>query len=158
MNLEISENEFKKLVDLSNVFDILKATVKELCKRNANLMTSDAVLMFMLKKLEALHHEPVARELLQSLKRKIKERRLLVTSTLNYLHNPKSYIDSSDDDYYDIFLRPNGDEMRKHIADLHQLGQTQATERTIDVAVSTTDEENKYRNDESDTLPLKKQL
>ena len=87
MDLDISQDEFERLFNLSKLFEILKTTVEELCKRNANLMTFDAALVFMFKKLDTMHHEIVARELVASLKRRIKERGLLVASTLNYLHN-----------------------------------------------------------------------
>ena len=75
MDVDISQDEFERLFNLSKIFEILKATVEELCKRNANLMTSDAALMFMFKKLDTMHREIVARELVASLKCRIKERR-----------------------------------------------------------------------------------
>ena len=52
IDLELSENEFRRLADLSRVFQILKATVEELCKRTANLISANAALVFMFNKLD----------------------------------------------------------------------------------------------------------
>ena len=119
-------------------------------------MTSDATLMFMFKKLDTMHHEIVARELVASQKRRIKERRLLVASTLNYLHNPKTYFDSSND-ILDVFLRPDCDQMRKHIVDLQKLGQT--ADSSLEMSIGNEIEHLGSEHDEPvDTLPLLRQL
>ncbi|KAH9631749.1 hypothetical protein HF086_014750, partial [Spodoptera exigua] len=67
INQELSESEYRRLADLSRVFEILKATVEELCKRTASLITADTALKFMFTKLDAMQHELVARELVTSL-------------------------------------------------------------------------------------------
>lgn len=151
INQELSESEYQRLADLSRVFEILKATVEELCKRTASLITADTALKFMFTKLDAMQHELVARELVTSLKRRVKERRLLVASTLNYLHNPKTYFDSANE-YCDVFLRPDCTEMRKHIVDVVKPKENFNVESTHDVTVSA------YDDLPSASVPLKKQL
>lgn len=93
----------------------------------------------MFTKLDAMQHELVARELVTSLKRRVKERRLLVASTLNYLHNPKTYFDSANE-YCDVFLRPDCTEMRQHIVDVVKLQENFNLSSTHDVTVSTGDD------------------
>lgn len=150
INQELSESEYRRLADLSRVFEILKATVEELCKRTASLITADTALKFMFTKLDAIQQELVAHELVTSLKRRVKERMLLVASTLNYLHNPKTYFDSANE-YYDVFLRPDCTEMRKHIVDVVKPKKNVNVESTHDVTVSA------YDDLPSASVPLNKQ-
>ncbi|KAL0811976.1 hypothetical protein ABMA28_009374 [Loxostege sticticalis] len=131
----LADIEYRRLADLSREFETLKATVEELCKRTASLIPADTALQFMFTKLDAIQHELVARELVTSLKRKVKEQRLLVASTLNYLHNPKTYFDSTNE-YCDVFLRPDCTELSKHIVDVVKPKEKFNMESTHDVTVS----------------------
>lgn len=113
-------------------------------------MSTGTTLMFMIKKLDDLHHELVV-----CLKHRIKEHMLLVASPLSYLQNPKIYFEPSK--YYsDVFLMPDCNKMRKEIIDLHTLGQT-TTKSTTDVCVSTY-QDILCRNDGSATVPLNRQV
>ncbi|KAJ8720830.1 hypothetical protein PYW08_006295 [Mythimna loreyi] len=57
INQELSESEYQRLADLSKVFEILKVTVEELCKRTASLITADTALKFMFTRLDAMQHD-----------------------------------------------------------------------------------------------------
>lgn len=86
-----SLTELDLLKELSASLNIIKATVEALCEENANLLTAETALQFMVTNLQAITSFTSDR-LLEALKNRITERRLLdLVCTLKYLHNPSKY-------------------------------------------------------------------
>lgn len=90
-HITFSEEEMKRLEELSNTMNVIKATVEVLCEENANLIMTETALKFMIEKLGEIHNE-VSRDLLVSLKQRIGERRLPeLSGTLKYLDNSAKF-------------------------------------------------------------------
>lgn len=107
------EHDFDALVNLENILKPVKLAVEVLCRQDANLITAEATLKFMIKKLED-NHSTLASELALSLRRRILQRRRNVTALLIYLQNPRSYHASCDDE---TFRLPPKSLLRKDIKD-----------------------------------------
>lgn len=80
----ISEREFNAVKILVRNLLPIKITVETLCRRDANLLTADAALSFMLKKIQP---DEVGETLKHNLITRIKERRNKFWGLLQYLHN-----------------------------------------------------------------------
>lgn len=61
------EEEIRRLEELSNTMNVIKATVEVLCEENANLIMTETALKFMIEKLSEIQND-VSHDLLVSLK------------------------------------------------------------------------------------------
>ncbi|GBP87664.1 hypothetical protein EVAR_38150_1 [Eumeta japonica] len=103
-----SQHEFDALVNLEN---ILKPVVVEvLCRQDATLITAEATLKFMIKKLED-NNSALASELALCLRRHFTTTNKF-ECTLMYLQNPCNYCASNDDE---TFCLPSKNVLRKQI-------------------------------------------
>lgn len=94
-DITFSSAELGLLQELSTSLNVVKTTVKLLCQENANLLTAETALQFMVAKLQATNSF-IGDRLLETLKNRIAERRLLnLICTLKYLHNPSKYYTDS---------------------------------------------------------------
>lgn len=86
-HITFSEEEIKRLEELSNTINVIKATVEVLCEENANLITTETALKFMIEKISEIQND-VSQDFLVLLKQRIGERRLPeLSGTLKYLDN-----------------------------------------------------------------------
>lgn len=109
-----SQHEFDALVNLENILKPVKLAVEVLCRQDASLITAEATLKFMIKKLED-DKSALASELALCLRRRISQRRTNLTALLIYLQNPCNYCASYDDE---TFCLPAKNVLRKQIIDL----------------------------------------
>ncbi|CAG5019988.1 unnamed protein product [Parnassius apollo] len=79
-DIKFTQSEFHTLDNFQKSLNIIKVTVEALCRRDATLLTADAAMKFMLRRLLA-----------RSLRVRISQRRLSIASTLQYLQNPETY-------------------------------------------------------------------
>ena len=88
IDLQLSENmedwEFSGLQQLVEALEPLKVTVERICRRDADLFTTDVALNFAIQKLETAN-TPISLELSVALRRRILERRTDASSVLQYL-------------------------------------------------------------------------
>lgn len=113
-----SELEFTQIENLVRALETVKLTVDALCRRDANLLTAEAALKFMIKKLRNLDSS-VSRDLTAALSTRIRQRRTPLSGVLRYLHNAKAFaeiIDEDEDD--DLFTMPTVGQIRNIIKSL----------------------------------------
>ncbi|GBP46463.1 hypothetical protein EVAR_28042_1 [Eumeta japonica] len=89
----------------------VKLAVEVLCRQDATLITAEATLKFMIKKLED-NNSALASELALCLRRRILQRRTNLNALLMYLQNPCNYCASNDDE---TFCLPSKNVLRKQI-------------------------------------------
>ncbi|GBP60457.1 hypothetical protein EVAR_37493_1 [Eumeta japonica] len=106
-----SQHEFDALVNLENILKPVKLAVEVLCRQDATLITAEATLKFMIKKLED-NNSALASELALCLRRRILQRRTNLNALLMYLQNPCNYCASNDDE---TFCLPSKNVLRKQI-------------------------------------------
>jgi hypothetical protein len=81
--------DFDLLTKIVDVLTPIKLTLEALCRRDANLCTTDAALEFLLKQLSS-KKSALANKMKTSLVERIKQRRSIALSgVLNYLQNPR---------------------------------------------------------------------
>ncbi|OXA54474.1 hypothetical protein Fcan01_11805 [Folsomia candida] len=80
--MSFSEQEWATLSSLASVLEPVKLTVEALCRRDTNLHTADAMLQFMITKLEN-QNSTMSTELVTVLTRRIKQRRTNFSGILN---------------------------------------------------------------------------
>ncbi|KAJ6646218.1 hypothetical protein Bhyg_01429, partial [Pseudolycoriella hygida] len=97
--LDLDEMEMELVCEISTALKPLKAAVEALCRRDANLLTADAILSFALNKLRELNTE-LSNELFEALEKRINERRSNLSGALKYLHNGSfsSAVENENDD------------------------------------------------------------
>lgn len=84
-DIVFSDQEVILLQNAINALLPIKLTVEAICRRDANLLTTDAALSFLLQTLSDLDSE-ISRDLKHQLEIRICERRLEASSALKYLH------------------------------------------------------------------------
>ncbi|XP_035716703.1 uncharacterized protein LOC118439484 [Folsomia candida] len=92
-----------ELARISDIVDALKpieATIEALCRRDANLLTADTALNFMIQKLD-MQQSGLALELGVALRTRIEERRTELSGLFKYLHTGQ-YINSEQDEIFSI--------------------------------------------------------
>ncbi|CAK1540375.1 unnamed protein product [Leptosia nina] len=99
MDLFIRDEELQILSEIHDSLVVIKATVTALCKPNANLLTADAALRFMFRKLDNQNTE-FCRRFATAIKNQIKTRRTHLSSMLQYLHDRHTYIKCQDEDVF----------------------------------------------------------
>ena len=88
-DFELDEFDLTILKNIYNSLSVVKVTVLELCKRDANLLKADIALKFMLTKLDG-QATILYLSLTLAKALRIKERRLLISGVLQYLHDRQS--------------------------------------------------------------------
>ncbi|KAJ6642702.1 hypothetical protein Bhyg_07656, partial [Pseudolycoriella hygida] len=84
-NLDIDERGLTVVSEIVNALKPIKAAVEALCRRDANLVTADTILIFTLSQLQQ-QNTNLALSLFESLKNRILERRTKLSGVLKYLH------------------------------------------------------------------------
>lgn len=105
----LTDDELEQIRNIVQVLQVVKLTVEALCRRDATLLTADAALKFMLKKLRA-EQTMLGSDLANALSRRISQRRNKLTGVLTYLHNPNA-LDSDYDEDSDLFAMPSAAEI-----------------------------------------------
>lgn len=99
---KFSSSEFVILKDLSISLNVIKATVEAICREDANLLTAETALKFMISKLTE-RDSTISQQLVESLKARIIQRRKTeLVSTLKYLHNPTKFYEERSCDVFRI--------------------------------------------------------
>lgn len=98
-----STSEILSLQQLVSVLKPVKLAVEALCRRDANLITADVVVKFMMQKIEPVNTD-LSRELYKNLNTRIRERRNSLSEVLNYLHTAKR-TSSSPHDFVQVISR-----------------------------------------------------
>lgn len=88
-DINFSEEEFKSLDDIYSTLQPIKTAVEMLGSRKMTLLSADATLKFLLKKLGQLK-SPISKQLINALRRRISDRRTDLFGVLQFLHNPNS--------------------------------------------------------------------
>ncbi|KAI8130534.1 hypothetical protein CVS40_0250 [Lucilia cuprina] len=107
---QICDEEFQLLKQIVLILNPVKVTVEALCRRDMNLCKADAALSFMLNEISKIDCK-LSDELIKSLLKRIKERRTIYSTLLNFLKNPK--LNSEFDNSTDLFVIKN--ELKKLI-------------------------------------------
>lgn len=89
IRLNLSDLEFDTIKEIIDVLTPVKQVVEVICKRNTNLIVTDAVLDKLLKYL-ASQETTIATSLYLQLVSRIKERRMKLADILTYLHTGKT--------------------------------------------------------------------
>lgn len=126
-NVSVEDDEIEHISDLVNSLKPIQAAVEALCRRDANLITADAVLNFTLGKLQQLDTD-VSLKLFGALKKRTLERTTELSGVMQYLHtgnfssicqNDGSDTDSSETySFDDIFSIPARKRIESKICDL----------------------------------------
>ncbi|XP_013185171.1 uncharacterized protein LOC132903749 isoform X1 [Amyelois transitella] len=109
----VNEEAVAVLKALHESLHVVKITVESLCQRDADLMTADTALKFMLKSLDSNQNGNISKNLAQSLRNRIKERRLPIASVLVYLYDSEDYHEDNFD--RETFSKPTSNEMLEEI-------------------------------------------
>lgn len=107
-----SDIEFTQIENVVRALETVKLTVDALCRRDANLLTAEAALKFMITKLRSLESS-VSRDLAAALSIRISQRRTQLSGVLRYLHTANAVGEDDDDD--DLFDMPTIAQIRKII-------------------------------------------
>lgn len=120
----IDESEVEQISDIVCSLEPIQAAVEALCRRDANLITADATLIFTLKTLREQNTQ-ISMALFQALSQRIQERRTDNSSVLQFLHtNNDSAMNDSDldtswaADVTDIFKAPSKTRLEALVKDI----------------------------------------
>ncbi|KAL0860167.1 hypothetical protein ABMA27_010474 [Loxostege sticticalis] len=91
---KFSQEEFELLHSIQKSLKIVKITVEALCRRDATLLTAEAALKYMLRKLDN-QKTNLSKSLAESLRKRISERRQPLTAILQYLHDSEDYFNDN---------------------------------------------------------------
>ena len=91
----LTNDELSSLRDLISALNVLKVGTEMLCRRDANLLTSDVTMSFILTQLRS-QTSPTAARLLECVRKRVLERRTIAASVLQHLH--QGHGSSSDPD------------------------------------------------------------
>lgn len=140
--LTFSANEFQQISQLVSGLEPVKVTVEALCRADANLLTAEIALKFLMDTLHAQEtSSPLAKELVAALRHRILQRRCPhLSGVLAYLHNPmvvvsenECDVDSADSEIFDI---PSSAKIRKTISECVTRLMAHNNEKTAAVAAS----------------------
>lgn len=112
-SLKMNETEFKIISDLVLLLAPIKATVEALCRQDANLITADIAMEFMLSKIKEQNCD-ISRQLFSALSHRIQQRRTQFSSLLMYLHNGHNKFSSMPE----IFVSNTNAQNKKIMVDL----------------------------------------
>ena len=117
-SIVFSDNEFTQIENLVRALETVKLTVDALCRRDANLLTAEAALKFMITKLRR-PDSSVSRDLAEALSTRISQRRTQLSGVLRYLHNAKALVEMNGEDEDDcLFAMPTIAQIRKILKSL----------------------------------------
>jgi hypothetical protein len=144
-NIYFTEVELQTLTEIHRSLEVIKMTVLSICRRDATLYTADTALKFMLSKLDQQNTNLSAR-LAVNLRKRIKERRLVIAGVLHYLHDPESFYSTPEDD---TLKKPTSDEICDVIVSMLKrlkykeipTGAVEREEELITTAVLSSDED-----------------
>lgn len=85
-DLRLEQRELKTISDIVETLKPVQLAVEALCRRDSNLVTADAIIIFALEQLHKQTNE-LSRKLFNVLKTRISERRTDLSSVLQYLHS-----------------------------------------------------------------------
>lgn len=103
--ISFSEVEYSLLVETISALLPVKLAVLALCRSDANLLTADAALNFMLSSLNALQTD-LGSELKETLEQRIQERRTKSSAVLQFLHNGYRTADSRSEYVFQKMQKP----------------------------------------------------
>ena len=116
--VSLNESDFVVLLEIIEVLAPVKLAVDALCRRDANLCTADAVLIFLFQQI-VLKQSPFANKKFQARKTRIEKRRCEeISGVLKYLQNPKYDAVSDETNVCKIFGIPPQTLIRKQIKKL----------------------------------------
>ncbi|CAG4949318.1 unnamed protein product [Parnassius apollo] len=128
-------------MDLERILQPVKLADEVLCRRESNLITAETTLRFIISKLININ-KPLARKLVDSLRKRISERRTDLTAVLLYLHDPHKYEEDKSQFIYDeTFNLPPKSVIRKAIKNI-----VERLEYTGSNAVTTTPVDDPYED------------
>ena len=82
-----TEDEFDTISHIITALELVKFAVEALCRQDANMLTAEATLKFMINPLK-MRNSAVGKELIQVLSFRISQRRTPLTGALLYVHDP----------------------------------------------------------------------
>lgn len=85
-DLKLEQREIKINADVVDTLKAVQLAVEALCRRDANLITADAILLFAFEQLHKQKNELLSK-LFNALKSRISARRTELSSVLQYLHS-----------------------------------------------------------------------
>lgn len=85
-DLRLTQDDFKLISDIGKALKPVQLAVEALCRRDANLVTADTILMFSLNQLHQ-QDSSVSNKLFEAMKNRIHERRTDLSKVLQYLHS-----------------------------------------------------------------------
>lgn len=95
--IPLLDTEYEIIKNIANILQpIKKITVEALCRRDMDLCKADVALKFMLCEIHKINSS-LSNDLENSPKVRIKERRTFYSGILNFLNNPNSLNNTSDD-------------------------------------------------------------
>jgi hypothetical protein len=124
--ISLEEWEIELIHDIVCALEPIQIAVEALCRRDSNLITADATLVFTLKTLKE-QNTNISLQLFDALIRRIQERRTDVSGVLQYLHtNTLSAINDSDcdlntswsEEVSDVFKAPSKNRIETLIKDI----------------------------------------
>ena len=115
--VSLNESDFVVLSEIIEVLAPVKLAVDALCRRDANLCTADAVLLFLFQQI-VQKQSPFANKMFQAIKTRMEKRRCEeISGVLKYLQNPK-YAVNDETNVCKIFGVPPKTLIRKQIKKL----------------------------------------
>lgn len=141
LSTKIDEEEILVISEITNVLQPVKAAVEALCRRDANLLTADAILSFAMDKLKQ-QKTALSEKLFEALAVRIGERRTDLAGVLKYLHTGSSSTinDNESEDnrniwpeFQDLFAIPSRYKIEKVIFDLVMCLEPQENEKENDI-------------------------
>jgi hAT family C-terminal dimerisation region len=118
-SIVFTDQEFEHIHNVVQALQVIKLTVEVVCRRDSNLLTADAALRFMLKKLRA-QKTALGTDLANALSRRIRQRRSNLSGVMLYLQDPKAAEQEDDDEDSYLFSVPTTAEIRKTVKELVQ--------------------------------------
>lgn len=94
--IPLLDTEYEIIKNIANILQPIKITVEALCRRDMDLCKADVALKFMLCEIHKINSS-LSNDLENSPKVRIKERRTFYSGILNFLNNPNSLNNTSDD-------------------------------------------------------------
>lgn len=85
-DLRLTQEDLKLISDIGKALKPVQLAVEALCRRDANLVTADAILIFAFNQLHQ-QESNISKKLFEALKNRINERRSDLSGVLQYLHS-----------------------------------------------------------------------
>lgn len=151
----LTSDELSSVHDLISALNVLKVGTEMLCRRDANLITSDVTLSFILTQLRS-QTSPIAVKLLECVRRRVLERRTIAASVLQHLH--QGHGSSSDPDLPVAGTKEVSKTVVELVSRLSQKDVTDATQVPAEVTDSDLEDEQSGVLPVSDSAALRATL